>query len=273
MWFLLFCNENHQSGFVKDSSSYCWDHFLPWLFFFPWYEHSLFVNIIFDWQHTFVFWFSFSSFPFFSWCFFLGRFWYVSWTEFQLVDDFVWGIFFKEKFILGLKRVQWKIYWLFGTKNHGHISFWVLIAWFSERLTPATTFNDSQHLSFFFFFLFIVLSFAQISLLWAYQSNRLLLRFYFWMPLKRRDWEWNYSYENFTWLPQCDVYLTLTIDTVDYWDESFLLPAGWRRLKEVFKTYAFKYVSFDKDQLIPLSLCQVLKMCQNLFYCLLSFYQ
>jgi len=47
---------------------------------------------------------------------------------------------FERKFILGSKRVQWKIYWLLGMKKHGHTSFWVLIAWFSERLTLATNF-------------------------------------------------------------------------------------------------------------------------------------
>jgi len=46
--FSLFYNKNYQPGLVKDSSSFCWDHFLPLLFFFPWYKHSLFVNIIFD---------------------------------------------------------------------------------------------------------------------------------------------------------------------------------------------------------------------------------
>ena len=35
--------------------------------------------------------------------------------------------------------------------KHSHISFWSMIAWFLERLTPATDFSDSQKLSFFFF--------------------------------------------------------------------------------------------------------------------------
>jgi len=33
--FLLFCNKNHQPALVKDSSSFCLDHFLSLLFFFP----------------------------------------------------------------------------------------------------------------------------------------------------------------------------------------------------------------------------------------------
>jgi len=35
--------------------------------------------------------------------------------------------------------------------KHGHISFWSMIAWFLERLTPATDLSDSQYLLFFFF--------------------------------------------------------------------------------------------------------------------------
>jgi len=33
--FSLFCNKNYQPGFVKDNSSFCWDHFMPLLFSFP----------------------------------------------------------------------------------------------------------------------------------------------------------------------------------------------------------------------------------------------
>jgi len=33
--FSLLCNKNHRSGFVKDSSSFCRNHFLPLLFFLP----------------------------------------------------------------------------------------------------------------------------------------------------------------------------------------------------------------------------------------------
>jgi len=97
--FPLLRNKNHRPGFVKDSSSFCWDHFLPLLFFFPCYEHSFicechlwFDNILLSFDF-----FPFLFFAFFSLCFFLERFWYVPWTEFQFADDFVWGIFLKEK--------------------------------------------------------------------------------------------------------------------------------------------------------------------------------
>ena len=36
----LFYNKNRQPGLMKDSSSFCRNHFLPLLFFFNWYEHS-----------------------------------------------------------------------------------------------------------------------------------------------------------------------------------------------------------------------------------------
>ena len=235
--FSLLCHKNHQPGFVKDSSSFCWDHFLPLLFFFPCYKHY-FIFEYHLWIDNILlplnFFLSFLSFFLAGFLLFLGKILICTMNWISFCWWFCLGHLFERKFILGSKRVQWKIYWLFGMKKHGHISFWVLIAWFSERLTPVTNFNDSQHLSFFFFFLFILLSFAQISLLWAYQSDGLLLLFYFWMPLKRRDWEWNYSYENCTWLPQCDVYLTLIIDIGDYWDESSLFPAEWMKAQRGF---------------------------------------
>jgi len=45
-----------------------------------------------------------------------------------------------------------EFYWCFRMNKHGHISLWIMIAWFLERLTPATNFSDSKYLSFFFSF-------------------------------------------------------------------------------------------------------------------------
>ena len=84
------------------------------------------------------------------------------------------------------RKVQWNFYWYLRMKKHDHISFWILIAWFLERLTPTTDFNDSQHLSFLFLFLS---SYFLLRLPFAgFQSNRLLLSLFFQMLLRKRDW-------------------------------------------------------------------------------------
>ena len=128
-------------------SFFCYYFYSSFLTFFICEYHLL--NILLPFEFFFSFPLSFSFLEISSWEDFD-----VPWTEFQLVDGFCLGYFFERNFILGLKRVQWKIYWLFGMKKHGHISFWVLIAWFSKRLTPTTNFNDSQRSSFFHFLSF-----------------------------------------------------------------------------------------------------------------------
>jgi len=103
--------------------------FLSLLFFFPWYEHSLFVNVTFDFDNILLsFEFSFSFFPFFSWCFFLGRFWYVPWTEFQLAYDFVWGIFLKENLFWVQRGYNGKFIDYLGWRNMAihHFESWLL---------------------------------------------------------------------------------------------------------------------------------------------------
>jgi len=64
-------------------------------------------------------------------------------------------VFFERNFyFLGPKRVQWNFYWCFRINKHGHISFWIMIAWFLKRLTPATDSSDSKYLIYFFLFFF-----------------------------------------------------------------------------------------------------------------------
>ena len=63
-----------------------------------------------------------------------------------------------------------EFYWCFRMNKHGHISFWIMIAWFLKRLTLATDFSDSQYLIFFFYrpIFLLRLPFA------GFQSNGLL---------------------------------------------------------------------------------------------------
>jgi len=45
---------------------------------------------------------------------------------------------------------------VFRMKKHGHISLWIMIAWFSERLTVKQNLTTSNMVSFYFFILFLV---------------------------------------------------------------------------------------------------------------------
>ena len=126
------------------------------------------------WYHTFPFEFSFLlSFSFLE---------ISSWEDFDMCYKLnfsllmiLFGVFFERNFTLGSKRVQRKFYWLFGIEKHGHISFRVLIVWFSERLTPATNFNDFQHLSLFPFLFFYCPIFCWDFPLWAFNLTDSLL--------------------------------------------------------------------------------------------------
>ena len=74
----------------------------------------------------------------------------LSWTEFQHANDPCLGYFWKKFLFFRLKEGAMEFYWCFRINKHGHLSFWIMIAWFLERLTSATDFSDSKYLSFFF---------------------------------------------------------------------------------------------------------------------------
>ena len=116
--------------------------------------HISFLNF-FLFSSFFFFYFWFGSF----WCapspfFFLILIDLLSWTEFQHVEDPCLGYFWRKFLFFRLKEGAMEFYWCFRINKHGHISFWIMIAWFLERLTPATDFSDSKYLTFFFFFSF-----------------------------------------------------------------------------------------------------------------------
>ena len=150
---IIFYNKDHQLSIARSSSCSCWDHF-SFLF-----ESSLFELM----THIFLF-FLISFFVFYFW---FGNFWcapfllslfldLLSWIEFQHAEDPCLGYFWRKFLFFRLKEGAMEFYWCFRMNKHNHISFWIIIAWFLKRLTPATDFSNSQYLTFFF----IVLSFA-----------------------------------------------------------------------------------------------------------------
>ena len=114
----------------------------------------------------------------------------LSWTEFQHADDPCLGYFWKKFLFFRLKEGAMEFYWCFRINKHGHISLWIMIAWFLERLTPATDFSDSKYLSFFFF---SPLSYLCLDCpLWVFNLTDFYFFFFwsfFWMPLAKRTWD------------------------------------------------------------------------------------
>jgi len=135
-----------------------------------WIDNTYFLFELFFLE----FWFgSFWYAPFFLLSFFLE----ISYPELNLnmLMILVQGIFERNFLFFRLKEGAMKFYWCFTMNKHGHISFWIMIAWFLKRLTPATDFSDSQYLS---FFLSLPLSYLFLRLPFAgFQSNGLLFFF------------------------------------------------------------------------------------------------
>ena len=118
-------------------------------------------------SHPYLNWWHLFSFFFWTFCFFLisdsGTFdvppFFYSFFKFfhgSLILNWIstcwWSlfrVFLKEILFFRLKDGAMDFYWCFRINKHGHISFRIMIAWFLERLTPATDFSDSQYLSFF----------------------------------------------------------------------------------------------------------------------------
>jgi len=151
-------------------------------------------------------------------------------TKFQHVDypylGYFWNIYF-----LGSKKGIMEFYWYLGTKKHGHISFWILVAWFSKRLTLATDFNDSQHLSFFFLFLS---SYLLLRLPFAgFQSNGLLFLCFLNSFEKEIEIKINHM-KNPIDCPNVMFIISFNGRHTCYWDKSFLFGAGWRKAQRGF---------------------------------------
>jgi len=62
-------------------------------------------------------------------------------------------VFLKEILFFRLKEGAMEFHWCFRMNKHGHISFWIMIAWFLERLTlqQILTIPNTCHFSSFFF--------------------------------------------------------------------------------------------------------------------------
>ena len=196
-----FYSKDHQLSIARSSPCSCWDHFSFLLASHPYL----------NWWHIFPFWIFFISDsgasdvpPFFFYTFFLFFIDLLSWTKFQHADDPCLGYFFERNFLFfRLKEGAMEFYWCFRMNKHGHISLWIMIAWFLKRLTPTTDFSDPQYLSFFNRPIFCLDCPLRVFNLTDFYF------FFFWplffMPLAKRTWD-SQTCERFDWLPRYDVY-------------------------------------------------------------------
>jgi len=118
----------------------------------------------------------------------------------------LFGVFLKEILLWAQRGCNRNFIDYLGCKKHGHISFRVLIAWFSERLTPATNFSDFQHLSLLHFLSFYCPIFFLLRFpLAGFQSNGLFIIFIISECLWREEIEIIRTKPSPN-CPQCDVY-------------------------------------------------------------------
>ena len=168
---------------------------------------SLVTNILYSWISSFeliiyfcllIFFLSF--FLFLSLRFLHGNILICTMNWISACCWFLFRVFWK-KFIFRLKEGIMENLLIFGMKKHDHISFWVLIAWSSKRLTPATNFSDSQHSTLFF--------------LNAFEERRLKMKLFLWqIQLIAPVW--------------CS-FIALMSTTGYYWDKSFFFQIGWMK--------------------------------------------